>query len=64
MKEIESTLRDAMKLKKVMLKRGITKAKAKCPECGGWLRGRLYKGRGGMNIAMFCEGTCKRSLMQ
>jgi len=39
MASIRSTIRDAGKLKAVMLKKGLRQARAKCPECEGELRG-------------------------
>lgn len=63
---MKSTLQDAMKLKKVMIKKGLTRARAECPQtgCGGMLNGVLYKGRGGTCIRMYCDGACKRSMME
>ncbi len=42
MKHMGQVLDAGMKLKKVMIKRGITAARAPCPICGtGFLHGRL-----------------------
>ena len=59
---VRSTIRDATKLKKVMLDRNLRAAKAKCPECGGMLQGRLAGRKNHMRF--WCEGTCKRSMME
>ena len=62
----ESTLHDAMRLKKVMIKKNMSKARAKCPapNCGGMLHGFTYKGRGGLCIRMYCDGPCARSMIE
>lgn len=39
MASVRTTIRDAAKLKAVMLKKELRQARAKCPECGGV---RLY----------------------
>lgn len=62
MAQIRSTFRDASKLKAVMLKRGLKAARARCPECGGELNGRLAGSRNHMRF--WCAGTCKRSMME
>ncbi|MCY0147044.1 hypothetical protein OEG84_04745 [Hoeflea sp. G2-23] len=57
-----TTIRDALKLKKVMIARGLTRAQAKCPECDGMVQGRLAGPKNHMRF--WCDGTCKRSLME
>lgn len=59
---MRTTLRDATKLKSVMQKRGLRRAQAKCPECGGMLQGALVGKRDHMRF--WCTGTCKRQLME
>ena len=59
---VETTLRDMLKLKTVMLKKDLTAAKARCPECGGWLQGRLVGRR--QHMRLWCEGSCKRSALE
>lgn len=59
---LKTTLRDADKLKQVMLKRGLVKAKAVCPECGGMLQGRLSGRKNHMRF--WCQGTCGRRMME
>lgn len=61
-KVIETTIRDAGKLRKVMERRGLRRAKAKCPECGGWLHGRIAPNNG--HLHMRCDGPCGRVMMQ
>lgn len=58
---IHTTLRDAVKLKKVMRKRGLKRARAKCPECEGMLWGSIMPNG---HLHMACDGPCKRGLMQ
>lgn len=62
MASIRSTIRDAGKLKAVMLKKGLRQARAKCPECEGELRGALAGPRNHMRF--HCTGTCKRQMME
>lgn len=57
-----STMRDAVKLKKVMVKKNLYRAKAKCPECEGHLIGTRSKYNGHMH--MICTGPCKRQMME
>lgn len=57
-----TTVRDAFKLKKVMLKRGLRRARAKCPECEGMLHAVLAGKRN--HIHFNCDGPCNRSLME
>lgn len=53
----------AMKLKKVMLKRGLTAARAVCPSCGAMLQGRLVGPRN--HLRMWCEGAgCTTTAME
>lgn len=62
MASIRSTIRDAGKLKQVMLKKGITAARAPCPECDGEMQGRLAGQRNHMRF--WCTGTCNRKMME
>lgn len=62
MASIRTTIRDAGKLKTVMLKKGLRQARAKCPECGGELHGALAGPRNHMRF--WCDGTCKRQMME
>lgn len=59
---VKSTIRDAMKLKKVMMGRNLRAAKAKCPECGGMLQGRLAGRKN--HLRFWCDGECKRQMME
>lgn len=59
---VGTIIRDMVKLKKVMIDRGLTAAKAPCPECGGMLQGRLVGRKNHMR--MWCEGTCNRQMME
>ena len=62
MAAIRSTIRDAGRLKAVMLKRGLRAARAACPECGGTLHGALAGPRNHMRF--WCDGPCKRQMME
>jgi len=52
----------ATKLKKVMLKRGVTRAKAKCEACEGYLHGTLLGKK--QHLHMHCDGPCKAIFME
>lgn len=62
MASVRTTIRDAGKLKAIMLRRGLRQARAKCPECGGELHGALAGKRNHMRF--WCDGTCKRQMME
>lgn len=62
MAAVRTTIRDAGKLKQVMLRKGITAARAPCPECGGELQGRLAGPK--KHMRFWCTGTCKRQMME
>lgn len=57
-----STMQDAIKLKKAMQKKGLRKAKAKCPQCEGYLYGTLNGHKDHIHIR--CTGSCKRQMME
>jgi hypothetical protein len=56
-KTFEQTMTMGIKLKKVMQKRGITAAKAKCEACDGYLHGALVGKK--QHLHMHCDGPCK-----
>ena len=56
------TLRDAMKMKKVMLRRKLTTARAHCPDCDGMLHAGLAGSKN--HIRFMCDGTCGKNLME
>ena len=62
LKNMETTIRDATKLKKVMLKKGLKRAKAKCPECEGYIYGVLAGPKNHLHFV--CVGSCKRRMME
>ena len=62
MATMRSTLRDATKLKSIMLNKGLRAARAKCPECSGEMHGRLAGHKNHMRF--WCTGTCKRQMME
>lgn len=61
-RRIKSSIRDAVKLKKAMIKKNLRRAKAKCPECEGHIQGALVGRRDHMRF--WCDGTCNRQLME
>ena len=62
MNTVRSTMRDAGKLKAAMVKKGLYTAKAKCPECEGFLVGTRSRHNG--HLHMSCTGSCKRRMME
>lgn len=62
MESVATTVRDASKLKRVMLRRGLRSAQAECPECDGMLQGRLAGKNNHMRF--WCDGTCGREMME
>lgn len=50
----------ADRLATVMKKKGLKKARAKCPDCPGFLQGRL---NGPRAYRFWCDGTCGKALM-
>jgi hypothetical protein len=61
-KIMRTTMRDAAKLKQVMIKKNLYAAKAKCPECEGYLMGTRSRYNG--HIHMHCTGPCGRRMME
>ena len=61
-KNFTRVLEMGAKLKKVMLKRGLTCAKAKCELCEGYLHGALAGRKN--HLHMSCDGTCKSFFME
>ncbi len=61
-KNFTKVLEMGAKLKKVMLKHGITRAKAKCELCDGYLQGVLAGRKN--HLHMRCDGTCKSFFME
>jgi hypothetical protein len=62
MKRFGEILTAGMKLKKVMLRRAITAARAKCPFCeAGFLHGRLAGPK--KHLHMACDG-CEVRMME
>lgn len=54
------TVELADKLATVMKKKGLKQARAKCPDCAGYLQGRL---NGPRAYRFWCDGTCGKALM-
>ena len=59
---VRDVIGTAMKLKKVMLKKGLKHAKAECPRCGSFIHGRIAGPRNHLHMA--CEGKCGMSMME
>ena len=58
----EKVLVAGLKLKKVMRKKGVTSAKAKCPLCAeGFLHGRIVGRK--QHMHMWCDG-CTAQMME
>lgn len=57
-----SVIETATKLKKVMLKKGLTRARCECPRCGSFIHGRIAGPRNHLHMA--CEGGCGMSMME
>jgi hypothetical protein len=62
LKKMEEVFEMGAKLKKVMLKRGLTQAKAKCARCTGMLHGQLAGRK--QHLHMHCDGPCKAMMME
>ncbi len=58
----DDVIRTASKLKKVMLKRGLKRARCECPRCGSFIWARIAGPRN--HIHMSCEGQCGMSMME
>jgi hypothetical protein len=52
----------AMTMKKNMLIKGVTSAKAKCPFCDGYWHGRLAGRKNHLHLR--CDGTCNTVMME
>jgi len=62
LKHMERVLEMATKLKAAMVKRGLTRAKAKCKICDGYLQGTLVGRK--QHLHMHCDGPCKAVMME
>lgn len=61
-KHVDAVIAMGGKLKRSMLKRGLTRAKAKCELCTGHLHGRLAGPKN--HLHMYCDGTCNATMME
>lgn len=60
---VDKVLPTAAKLKAKMIAKGIAWAKTPCPECGGWLHGRIAGKR--QHLHMACENAeCFMRIME
>ena len=62
MARIEDTMKKALVMKANMKKKGITRAKAKCPYCDGYWHGRLAGPK--QHLHMGCDGDCGAMMME
>jgi len=62
LKHMERVLEMGTKLKAAMVKRGLTRAKAKCQICDGHLQGALVGRK--QHLHMHCDGPCKAVMME
>jgi hypothetical protein len=67
--DFQNVISAAEKLKKVMVKKNLSRAKAKCPMCDGFLHGvlsnSLSRSRSSrQHFAMSCDVTCKAWMME
>jgi hypothetical protein len=62
LKHMERVMEMATKLKAAMVKRGLTRAKAKCQICDGYLQGTLAGRK--QHLHMHCDGPCKAVMME
>lgn len=60
--QFEDVIRTAEKFKKVMLKRGLKRARCECPRCGKFIHGRIAGPRNHLHMA--CEGQCGMNMME
>lgn len=51
-----------LKLKKIMVKRGLRRCQCKCPRCGGMIQAGLVGPKN--HLRMACEGQCGMNLME
>lgn len=55
-------LETGMKLKKIMLKKGLTRCRCECPRCGGTITAGLAGRKN--HVRMSCSGSCGMNLME
>ncbi len=61
-KKAMEAVKTGMKLKAIMLKKGITRCKCSCPRCGGEITAALAGRKN--HLRMACEGQCGMNLME
>ncbi|MFC3074669.1 hypothetical protein [Shinella pollutisoli] len=61
-KGIAEVLATGMKLKSVMNKKGLKRARCVCPRCGGTIRATLAGARNHLHMA--CDGGCGMQMME
>jgi ribosomal protein S27AE len=61
-KRAEEAVQVAMKLKAIMVKRGLTRCRTKCPRCGQTIHASLASRKN--HVRMACEGRCGMNMME
>jgi len=56
------SLNAALKLKQLMLEKGVTSGRKKCTQCDGMTHGRLIGPK--KHMRFWCDGPCKAELME
>lgn len=59
---VAQTVKVAQQFKKVMQKKGLTQARAKCPDCTGMLHGSLNGPK--QHLWFRCDGTCGKRFIE
>ncbi|MBN9067068.1 MAG: hypothetical protein J0H60_11580 [Rhizobiales bacterium] len=59
---LRQTLTTGLKLKKIMLKKGIDRCRCECPRCGGTIYAGLVGHKN--HLRMACEGKCGMNMME
>jgi hypothetical protein len=62
LKSVADTFTNGIKMKQVMLKKGLQRARAKCPKCEGELQGALVVSK--KHLRFWCTGTCGQQMME
>jgi hypothetical protein len=60
--EMSRALETGLKLKKIMLKKGITRCRCACPRCGGTIHAVLAGRKNHLHMA--CDGRCGMNIME
>jgi hypothetical protein len=61
-RKIAQTFETGLKLKRIMLKRGLRRCRCECPRCGGMIQAGLVGPK--KHLRMACEGQCGMNMME